>query len=640
MEVPAFDPGPGQPTGGIAFESNDPAGNKLITIRVRTRSSAWVQKPGQQDLNLRDVQFPTALIGYAIHSEGLIKTTDAGESWTPVTTLSAPGPIRALHFSSANVGWIGGGDSGSPFILRTQDGGSSWTASTIPGTVRGSITGISFPPGNSTIGYAITDRFESGQTSQNGVVLRTGTGGAILGRNQRATNHRFHLGQRHPRLLHHRSLCRFRRRSLPHHHVRIVLDQRLQSRRRLPNPHHPHARHPAGFLGGMQGLLRRSNLANAATPSWTSPAVFTHGQIVSVHFINENTGWAVANGVGAGFSGSFIYRTDDGGLNWREDYASDALRLEAVHGIGTDGTSAYAVGFNGALLKYEPFEQPATGVPSLPQQVHLGIVQPGETREQIVTLRNVGTAPFQVQRVALNNLANNEPFVLLAAPSATIEPGASVTIQVQFRSTNPGQHRAELIVTTDGSTGVLTTALSATVEAAPRVVVFDTLPTGLNVVIDGVVHTTPVAFTVTPNANQTQWAPGSTRRIVAPVDQTRDDIRYLFQTWEPAADREFSLVAPEANTRFVARYVPTPASSLAPTGGLESLGKRREEFAAGEGPEGAERAGASESLGWGEGSTIHTAPTLCTAPRHPHPRRTPHPTTSRLVPGCASPTRN
>jgi photosystem II stability/assembly factor-like uncharacterized protein len=566
LEAPAFDPPPGQPTGVISFESNDPAGNKLMTVRIRTRDSAWVQKPGQQDLHLRDVKFPTALVGYAIHSEGLIKTTDAGESWTSINSLNAPGPIRALHFSSANVGWVGGGDSGSPFILRTQDGGVTWSAATLPNTVRGSVTGISFPPGNSTIGYAITDRFESGQTSQNGVVLRTGTGGGSWVETSSQPTIGFLSGS----AIHAYSTTAlyvasggalFRTTTSGASWINLF---NLGGAYPIQTIHMPGTQR--GFLGGQQGLLRRSNLANATTPSWSAPAVFTHGQIVGIQFINENTGWAVANGVGAGFTGSFIFRTDDGGLTWREEYASNALRLEAVHGIGTDGTSAYAVGFNGALLKYEPFEQPATGVASLPQQVDFGRVQPGETREQALTLRNVGGAPLQLQRVALNNLANTEPFALLNVRLVSIAPGDSIVIRVRFRSNSPGQHRAELIVNTDAPEAVLSTMLSATVEAAPRVVVFDTLPTGLNVVIDGVPHTTPVAFTVAPNASQTQWAPGSTRSVVAPANQTRDDISYLFQTWEPAADREFSLVAPEANARFVARYVPTRTSSLAPTG--------------------------------------------------------------------------
>ena len=42
---------------------------------------------------------------------------------------------------------------------------------------------------------------------------------------------------------------------------------------------------------------------------------------------------------------------------------------------------------------------------------------------------------------------------------------------------------------------------------------------------------------------------------------------------------------------------------LLPLGGLESLGKRRKEFAGGEGPLRAERAGASDSLGRDEGAT-------------------------------------
>jgi hypothetical protein len=47
---------------------------------------------------------------------------------------------------------------------------------------------------------------------------------------------------------------------------------------------------------------------------------------------------------------------------------------------------------------------------------------------------------------------------------------------------------------------------------------------------------------------------------------------------------------------------PTTSVSLAPSGGLELLGKQRKESAGSGGPPRAERAGASESLGWGEGA--------------------------------------
>jgi photosystem II stability/assembly factor-like uncharacterized protein len=572
-EIQAFDPPPGQPNGVVSFESNDPAGNKLFTIRIRTQPSAWVQKPGQQDLNLRNVKFPTALVGYAIHNDGLLKTTDAGEIWTPVNTLNPPGPIHALHFTSSTVGWIGGGNSGAPFIFRTENGGASWTATTIPGTIRGAITGISFPLGNSTIGYAITDRYQSGQINENGVVLRTTNGGASWAETSSAP-----IGFIAGSAVHAYSTTSVYVSSGGALYRTTNSGSAWTTVFNLGGAYPIHSIHmpgtQRGFVGGMQGLLRRSNLANAATPSWTSPAVFTHGQVVGVHFINENTGWAVANGVGAGFSGSFIYRTDDGGLTWREDYASDALRLEAVHGIGIDGTSAYAVGFNGALLKYEPFEQPASGVPSLPQQIDFGVVQPGEPLEQLITLRNVGAAPFQLRDISLHHLGDAEPFTLLDVSSDAVGPGDSIILRVDFRSNDPGQYRAELRVTTDASDAILTTTLSAFVEEAPRVVVFDTVPSGLQLIIDDVVYTTPVAFTVTSDGNQTQWAPGSTRSIAAPADQIRDDVGYLFQTWEPAADREFSLPAPESNARFVARYVPTPISSLATNGGLgDGLGE-------------------------------------------------------------------
>jgi photosystem II stability/assembly factor-like uncharacterized protein len=69
----------------------------------------------------------------------LLKTTDGGTSWTPVTFPSLPGnigttQINALHFSDMQHGLAAGGGSES-FILYTADGGATWTLEEVGTTV-------------------------------------------------------------------------------------------------------------------------------------------------------------------------------------------------------------------------------------------------------------------------------------------------------------------------------------------------------------------------------------------------------------------------------------------------------------------------------------------------------------------------
>jgi hypothetical protein len=69
---------------------------------------------------------------------------------------------------------------------------------------------------------------------------------------------------------------------------------------------------------------------------------------------------------------------------------------------------------------------------------------------------------------------------------------------------------------------------------------------------------------------------------------------------QPPLRRENS-AHPDVRVESVNHSTPTTSDSLSsPKGGLELLGKQRKEFAGGEGPQRAERAGASESLGRGE----------------------------------------
>lgn len=57
------------------------------------------------------------------------------DPWQPVTVMNSQPPISVMedvHFSSAQVGWIGGGIDqglmGHPVLLKSIDGGQTWTS--------------------------------------------------------------------------------------------------------------------------------------------------------------------------------------------------------------------------------------------------------------------------------------------------------------------------------------------------------------------------------------------------------------------------------------------------------------------------------------------------------------------------------
>jgi photosystem II stability/assembly factor-like uncharacterized protein len=90
-----------------------------------------------------DIWFIDPQVGWAVNSDGkIIKTTDGGNSWE--VQYSAPGLyLRCIGFADANVGWVG---TLSPMrrLLRTSNGGTTWTVvSNLPSIAPVKICGMS-----------------------------------------------------------------------------------------------------------------------------------------------------------------------------------------------------------------------------------------------------------------------------------------------------------------------------------------------------------------------------------------------------------------------------------------------------------------------------------------------------------------
>lgn len=91
---------------------------------------SWVEQFTPSDL-LYSVSFADALHGWAVGwGPTLLRTTDGGQTWTP-QTANAPGTaLFAVQALGPDVAWIAGADG---FVARTTDGGQSWHPESLPG---------------------------------------------------------------------------------------------------------------------------------------------------------------------------------------------------------------------------------------------------------------------------------------------------------------------------------------------------------------------------------------------------------------------------------------------------------------------------------------------------------------------------
>jgi photosystem II stability/assembly factor-like uncharacterized protein len=108
-------------------------------VRKTTNGGAnWTDVPPPTTRMITGIHFKDANVGFAINTDrNLWKTTNAGGVWNPVSTGGNDTSIvSAIGFINADTGYITHLDT----ILRTGDGGSSWT-----------------PVFNSPGGHAITD---------------------------------------------------------------------------------------------------------------------------------------------------------------------------------------------------------------------------------------------------------------------------------------------------------------------------------------------------------------------------------------------------------------------------------------------------------------------------------------------------
>ena len=99
--------------------------------------------------NFRDIYFVDGLVGYASSYSGkIIKTSDGGETWTTIYSNSDIN-VLGLYFINEDYGFAVGGNSGSigSIVLKTSNGGGTWQADTMDKKVLNTVCFINADTG-------------------------------------------------------------------------------------------------------------------------------------------------------------------------------------------------------------------------------------------------------------------------------------------------------------------------------------------------------------------------------------------------------------------------------------------------------------------------------------------------------------
>lgn len=101
----------------------------------------WVEQFTPDEL-LYSVSFGDALRGWAVGwGPTLLRTTDGGQTWTAQSANAPTNVLFAVEALGPDVAWIAGGDG---FVARTTDGGLSWQPESLPGVGGGPLESLRF----------------------------------------------------------------------------------------------------------------------------------------------------------------------------------------------------------------------------------------------------------------------------------------------------------------------------------------------------------------------------------------------------------------------------------------------------------------------------------------------------------------
>ncbi|NTW32574.1 MAG: T9SS type A sorting domain-containing protein [Bacteroidetes bacterium] len=265
-----------------------------ITIKAQ-----WYPQNTGTPVFLRSVFFLDSNRGYAVGDAGVIlKTTDGGTSWTTQTCETCQEysiELLSVFFTDTTNGFAVGDLNG--VIIKTTDGGANWTPQFFDSNY--DIYSIYFADADT--GFAV-GTYGSSNWTTSGLMLKTTDGGAswetIM---DYSTNFLYSI---------------------------YFVDSKIGF---AVGGIGPYGTHAGAILKTTDGGV-----------TWAPQTSGTTYYLNSVHFVDANTGYAVGNN-------GTILKTINGGTNWTLQTRETNEKLNSVY--FSDVNNGCAVGYNGTILK-------------------------------------------------------------------------------------------------------------------------------------------------------------------------------------------------------------------------------------------------------------------------------------------------
>jgi len=105
------------------------AGQSGVILKTTDGGTVWTKLSTGVAYSFTDIDFTSALNGFAVSSSGVMKTNDGGSTWTPLTGHPFS-YINSIDFVDANNGYMAGyyylSGNYPGTVLKTNDGGTTW----------------------------------------------------------------------------------------------------------------------------------------------------------------------------------------------------------------------------------------------------------------------------------------------------------------------------------------------------------------------------------------------------------------------------------------------------------------------------------------------------------------------------------
>ncbi|MDG1893020.1 MAG: choice-of-anchor D domain-containing protein [Verrucomicrobiota bacterium] len=545
---------PGLKTGAIVLR---PVGDLLdsfeISYRGESAGSSWSPIATPTTEHVEDLQFLNDQLGFAIDEDEVYRTEDGGESWNALNA-NPPGPLKRIKFLNPTIGFGYGGKGGSnSTLIKTTDGGSTWKV--LDTGVRHRITDVVAPiPGNAQILFAMTKWYAGGNNNKYAVILRSTNGGdswTTIGRPSQVFlgGEAIHVQSNLNTLFVAGGNILYRSTNGGSSWTQVLKfsGSKLINDIEFLDDNH-------GWLVGESGLFRRTETGGASSSDWLKPASLSAGKLRRIRFIDSNNGWIAGEGSFSNNAEPALFRTIDGGRTWSNTLVDGDFTVRSVSPISAD--QAFAGGTDGNLVEYTPAETVSFGLITATEVVDFGEVEQGELASGSVEYANVGDKAVKLLGLQFDIEKSVGAFRYEGSVPESLAPGASFQVDVFFRSGSAGGFDDSLRLLNDGFSSVVETDLSAVVSMSEGILILDTHPSGLPLIVSGIEQVTPIAFTIRPGTDGETGvvSPGEKLSIEAPETIQQSFLSYQFVDWKPFQKRQFILEVPEFSSRFEAQY--------------------------------------------------------------------------------------